>query len=156
MEDKRKVCAVCGYVLDRFSQNGVLVGWLHFIPREEDHVVVPVDPNDIQYKQKCDFCSSEDPTAWVLPAKSFEMFPETSIIPGQMSDGAWGACDACGLLIRADRWSALITRVRQKAAGPVPRSALQYLYSRLQANVTEKILPYDEWRARQSYPSSDG
>lgn len=150
-EEKWQACGVCAFPLDKYTQHGKLLGWVHFNPPADGHIAVPVDADQIQHRQSCDFCNTES-VVWIIPSKSFEMLPETSITPAQMSHGAWGACCDCGHLIKRDKWSALITRVRSRPGFPVTRGALEYLYNRLQANMTEGILPYDEWRARQSYP----
>lgn len=145
--EKTMACAVCGYVLENFTKEGQVVGWMHITPRGDDHVVIPVDANTIETNEKCDFCSAES-VAWILPVKTFEIVPATSVMPGQMSHGAWAACVDCGHLIGMNKWSALITRVRQRALFPVPRGALEYLYERLQVNILEEPVPYSEWRAR--------
>jgi hypothetical protein len=150
-EEEWQVCAVCGYPLARHTTSeGEFLGWRHGPGDVADHIAVPVSARDIDFKQKCDFCS-EEPVVWEIVAKSFEMLPETSVTPAQMSLGGWGACSDCGDLIRTDKWSALISRVRAKSQWGPTRPMLTYLYGRLQINIIE-ILPYDEWRARQSYP----
>lgn len=151
VEEKWQACGVCAFPLDRYTQDGNLLGWIHFNPPEDGHIAVPVDADQIEHRQVCDFCN-EDGVAWIVPAKSFEMLPESPVSPAHMSHGAWGACVSCGHLIQRGKWSALITRVKQRGGPPVPRSALEFLYDRLQANMTEGVVPYDEWRARQTYP----
>jgi hypothetical protein len=152
VEDKWQVCGICAFPLDRFSKpDGTLVGYAHFLPPDDGHVAVPVDADQVEHKQTCDFCPG-GPVVWILPARSFQMLPETAVTPGQMSHGAWGACDECGFLIQRNRWSALITRVMRETHHRVPRPALEYLYDRLRVNLTEPMLSYDAWRARQEYP----
>lgn len=154
VKEKWQVCGVCGYPLDRFTKNkptDTVLGWGHFRPPDDGHVAVPVDADQIRHNQQCDFCGDE-PVVLEIVAHSFEMMAETAVTPAQMSVGGWGACTDCGSLIRRNRWSALISRVRTRtAAFNLPRCVLEDLYSRLQPNIIE-ILPYDEWRARQDYP----
>jgi hypothetical protein len=106
---QRRVCAVCGRVLDRQDNR-----WFHGLafendPDVQDHPVIAVLDTDVpagHIRAKCDFCFADDPE-YVLPAYTFE-------IPGQPngSDGDWAACQGCADCIERNDWNGLTRRSR--------------------------------------------
>lgn len=104
---QRRVCAVCGRVLDRQDDR-----WFHGIafendPDVRDHPVIAVLDTDVpaaHIRAKCDFCFSDDPE-YVLPAYTFQM-------PGAPngSDGDWAACGACVDCIEKNDWKGVTRR----------------------------------------------
>ena len=57
----------------------------------------------------CDFCSRPNP-AWVFPCRDFKQPALPGIDVGQMSIGAWGACEPCAKFIMLGAWDALAKR----------------------------------------------
>ncbi len=142
-DTKWQVCAVCGYVLEHQSK---APWWIHVRP--EDHTPVPVDAEQIHFKSRCDFCDQDSPQQMVL-AKSFPMPDGIS-----RSIGPWAACDTCCDLVKRERWSALITRVKQ-SGGPGARTAPRSILSRMYAALAPNIVGYatrEDWLSRQVYP----
>jgi hypothetical protein len=144
----RMICAVCGYVLEHTSNrdmatiffNGQEFG--HIRPSLKDHVVVPVDPGDVEVNGHCDFCDVPEPTEVVVA--------DTFITGLSRSVGNWAACEECAELVRRRRWSQLVTRVRGMighSAATIPRSLLLRYYEDLDAHMHE-VITLTEWRAR--------
>jgi hypothetical protein len=109
--DERRVCAVCGRILNAYVSPEGERSWLHtFADLPEDHPAVPVGLSDgIIALPRCDFCSAEDP-AWELPARSF-VIPGLTLGPvGNGSHGNWSACATCAQLIDRNQWTALRRR----------------------------------------------
>lgn len=139
----QRVCAVCARVLDRHTdtRDGPVIKWEHALQDQPaDHPPIPVRPEDIHAQYRCDFCNEDATTpGWVVPAKDFEM-PGGSAFG--MSDGDWGACEACVKLIEADDWTDLIARVvsgkgnQGDAPDDVVAVHLARIYHRLRANMT--------------------
>jgi hypothetical protein len=147
---QRRVCAVCGRVLDRQDNR-----WFHGEaiadePDVKDHPVIAVLDTDVpleHIRAKCDFCFADDPE-YVLPARSFEN-------PGGItgSDGDWAPCAACADLIQKNDWKGLLRRAR---AGYEARhqivmtgemvTAVASLYRRLRKNITGPIRPLGSTR----------
>ena len=101
LEPPRRVCAVCARVLAATTRDGEFVYRHERIDSPADHPAVPVAPQAIQTRARCDFCLAEDP-AWIVPARSFQ--PAGT---AQMSVGAWAACQVCAPLIGRNQWAAL-------------------------------------------------
>jgi hypothetical protein len=141
--DPRRVCAVCGRVLDLHSQHG----WRHSLQDSAgaDHPAVPVEPDEIRPRYRCDFCNADTDTDtgpfYRLPARSFEM---PGPIAGHMSHGDWAACQTCATLIRHNQWGVLLRHVtrekRPVAAAAAVRAQLAPLYGRLQRNITGPLV----------------
>ena len=119
-DGRRRVCAVCGRILNVYVSPEGRRSWLHtYADLPEDHPAVPVDLGDgIHPRPRCDFCDSEQPT-WELPARSFILpgpilpmsLPGTSSGPVEnASHGNWAACDHCAHLIDRNQWTALRRR----------------------------------------------
>jgi hypothetical protein len=101
----------------------------------EDHPAVPVTLDEIEAIGRCDFCNADFPS-WQLPCETF-------INPvGEMSVGAWAACDTCGDLISRNRWDTLLRRAAKFAAerNGLPewliRSQIEALYGMVRRNRT--------------------
>ena len=100
-----RACAVCARVLAAITLDGAEVRYDHeLIDQPADHPPVPVPPDAIHTRQRCDFCTAEDP-GWVLPARTFS-------VPGlpAASVQAWAACEPCAALIRLNQWTRLRAR----------------------------------------------
>jgi hypothetical protein len=144
-EYQRRVCAVCGRVLDRKDDR-----WFHGLataddPDVKDHPAIAVLDSDVplaHIRAKCDFCFADDPE-YILPARTFE-------VPGGFggSDGDWAPCGACADLIDRNDWNGLLRRavagyeVRNHVVlGETETRALASLYRRLRKNITGSIRP---------------
>lgn len=135
-----KVCGVCARVLDHFigrDGSGTFIHSRDFIGEEADHPAVPVDPDEVQYIGRCDFCDADHPR-WVLPVADFvvanDLIPDTT----QTSDGGWAACDACKILLDRNAWNVLIRNAQARIDPPYPevKERMAGLYRRLRKNVT--------------------
>lgn len=138
-----KGCAVCGYPLDAFP-NGE---WGHVIP-DTDHLAVPVPMSQLNFNQRCDFCSDTS-VAFVILASSFEI-PDSA----SGSVGPWAACETCADLARRRRWSMMVTRVKQRgdsAARHASRKLLNGVYAALDTHMSD-VITVQEWRGRADYP----
>jgi hypothetical protein len=145
---KWKACAVCGYPLERERQGG---SFGHFW-RREDHPAVPVDVDEIDVNQRCDFCSAEPVTSVVL-ARKFDL-PNTR----SSSVGPWAACQPCGDLVARNEWGRLVTRVKQngpEVARRTPRRIFVQIYDELQRNSTGVVLPWSTWLEINGGPTVD-
>ena len=111
ISDQRRVCAVCGRILNSYLSPAGCQSWLHtFADLPEDHPAVPVRLSDgVTAQPRCDFCSDEHPT-WEVPARSFVVPGLTSGPVDNASHGNWSACDRCAELIRRNQWTALRRR----------------------------------------------
>lgn len=144
-DERRRVCAVCGRILNVYVSPEGRRAWLHtYADLPEDHPAVPVDLGDgIHPRPRCDFCDSEQPT-WELPARSF-ILPGLSSGPVEdASHGNWTACDRCAQLIDRNQWNALRRRALaawcDRADDPTQQTAvdrqLGQLYRQLRRNIT--------------------
>jgi hypothetical protein len=68
----------------------------------------------------CDFCSRPDPV-WDFPCADHEQprLPGFERL-GQISVGAWGACERCAFLIKTERWERLARRAFESQAREHP------------------------------------
>lgn len=135
----RRVCIVCGRVLDYWDGRG----WQHSTasrdPDEIDHPPIPVSPEEAgeQLRARCDFCYADYPE-FVVPAKSFGTGIGESV-------GGWAACEACAGHIEADAWNRLMERVVaswEARHGPMEesiRTGLNRLYRTLRKNITGSV-----------------
>lgn len=120
-EEDRKVCAVCGRILNSYDPPEGDRSWLHtFADLPEDHPAVPVPVGaEIIARTRCDFCNDDNP-AWEIPATSFIIPGLTvelaDITAGNGSRGNWAACDPCAQLIARNEWTALRRRVLTAAS----------------------------------------
>lgn len=129
---KRKVCAVCGHVLNLVSGQG----WIHGLgdPGLWDHAAVPVDETEVSVNAVCDFCYRPDPP-WVIPSSDF-----VSIFAHAGAD--WTACDDCCQLVEKNDWNGLMRRVEKSWAsrhGEMPEEVQRYLrglYRQLRKHIT--------------------
>ena len=135
-----KACAVCGYPLEKLGED-----WLHArdLYSAQDHLVVPVDANEVDVNGRCDFCNRE-PVTEVLWCTPFYM-----PLPGppQRSVGHWAICADCAPLVRRRRWSQLITRVRRVGPARTSRRTLEVLYAAVELHAIEQIT-VAEWKTR--------
>lgn len=138
-----RVCAVCGRVLSYWPDRG----WGHAIveQRINDHPAVPVDPTDVPFIGRCDFCQADHPGR-VIPCRPFAL----DILPGHGSSSDWAACDICAKLVDANRWSTLFNRARgafeRESGGPIPPEvevAVRLLYTQVRSNITGRSRPID-------------
>jgi hypothetical protein len=70
----------------------------------------------------CDFCSRPDPV-WEFPCADFVEPPLPGIEIGNLSVGAWGACQRCSMLIRAGKWERLAKRAVEAIVAEHPAVA---------------------------------
>ena len=153
-----RVCAVCGQILDTYGDDtGKVIGYLHLF-NDDSHVVVPVDPGEIEANLHCDFCWAMNPE-FELPARDFVMRepvpfadPDDMLRQTHMSEGHWAACSACAALIERNQWSALVRRVgeswRVRHGEPMDElavTALRNLYRKLRKNITGSIRPIERY-----------
>lgn len=140
MTEERRICLVCGRVLDYWQTRG----WQHSIattdPEEVDHPPIPVTAQEAgeQLRPRCDFCYSDYPE-FILPARTFrEGGPGVSV-------GDWAACEMCARCIEKDAWNKLMERVvasweaRQGPMSPQVAADLRRMYRTLRKNVTGSI-----------------
>ena len=130
-------CAVCGHPLNAHKQHDGTFEYSHADPADDtDHVTVPVPAEQLRLNLRCDFCM-DDGAPWLLPVEDYE------VAPGNLNRGDWTCCTTCADLIRADRWSQIITRARdyRKVAGlpPLPRRVYDSMYRQLSAHITGPI-----------------
>lgn len=136
---KRKVCAVCGRVLDFWEGKG----WLHPLadPTLDDHPAVPVSDTEVPVVAKCDFCYADSP-GWIIPARTFASM-------GAKSAEDWAACDSCVVLIEKNQWNALLRRVKvswEERSGPMDsevEARLKALYRTLRKHITGAPRPVE-------------
>lgn len=137
----RKICLVCGYVLDFHSRTQTYEHTIATIEETggtEDHPVIPVFTSEApqQLRELCDFCYAEG-TSWVVPARTFQMPNQPSV-----STGDWAACAHCGPLVAGDRWNTLFRRAKagyEARNGPMNsfvETALKAMYRKLRKNIT--------------------
>lgn len=112
---ERKVCAVCGRVLDYVEGRG----WAHTVVDQagEDHPAVPVADTEVPVRGRCDFCLVDDP-GWVVEVDPVTM--RADLGPGSFgassADAYWACCEVCADLISTGRWKQL--RERAVALSP--------------------------------------
>jgi hypothetical protein len=149
--DDRRVCAVCGRVLDEHvtlgdkGDKGSVV-WFHGIASldeadVQDHPAIPVRVDEVpagHIRPRCDFCFADDP-AFVLPVKSF-------IYLGVGSKGNWAACGNCAQHITRNDWKGLLRRAvvgfkarHQEGLEPAAVNSLRGMYRELRKNVTGSL-----------------
>lgn len=147
MPTKWKICAVCGYPLERLGTTGE---WFHARPSwAEDHLVVPVDIGDVPLSQRCDFCDDQ-PVTWIILAEEF-VLPVPG--PPQASMGHWAACETCARAIQAGSWGRVVTRAKERQP-QVPRRVIVGMYEELQRHM-HGVIPYREWIPEESLIDED-
>jgi len=120
---RRRVCAVCARVLDYSS----LTGWRHTLQDPDDHPVVPVEADQVQARNRCDFCSTEPVVSFLVsrPMSFFAVDDEGGQVgPGHNADATWACCVVCDRLIRKGRWSAVSERAIRQLALSLPARAV--------------------------------
>lgn len=139
-DEPRKICLVCGFVLDYHGATGTYEHNFSTVSDGlADHPVIPVLVAEApeQLQEKCDFCFADE-TSWVVPARTFQM-PHVS---GHVSTGDWAACAHCGPLIAKDRWNELFRRVkvsweaRNGAMAPMVETSVKSMHRTLRKNIT--------------------
>lgn len=147
-----RVCAVCGRVADHVHGKG----WLHVADAisdaGQDHLVIPVRPDEIHTIGHCDFCNALHP-AFMLPVRDF-LYPGSArlVFPDgdtgrSGSSGGWSACTDCARLLERNEWNGILRRVtasRAEARHPEVQEGLRRLYRQVRANVTGAVRPL-EW-----------
>lgn len=135
-------CAICGRVLDHYSEEDSEGGWFHaeMDVDETDHVAVPVGVDEIRTTYRCDFCLIDIAEPWVVPARTF------SVTPTNRSEGDWAACETCARLILKNDWNSLARRcvnavMRETADGenldPVTvEQTMKHMHRLLRKNIT--------------------
>lgn len=145
-EPEKRTCAVCARVLDAYEIDGE-VTWGHTLAgADDDHPAVPVEPDEVQTKYRCDFCNEDEPK-WVVPVRPFPV-PDQ---PGVMSGENWSACEGCGHLIELNQWTALLRRVAEsweRRHGlpmlPEVKTGLSSVYRVLRKNITGSMRPVEK------------
>ena len=143
-----KVCAVCGLVLNNFTQieNGVsTTSYLHPSDhfKARDHAAVPVSPSDIHVVIKCDMCGEEfdlaSKTAWVIPCSEFVM----PILNIRTQDFA--ACTPCVEDWNAGQWDAIHDRAGREAG--IERTYCDaMLWALLKQKQTGEPFKFERWK----------
>lgn len=144
-EQPNTLCVVCGRVLDWWAENAepeAAGEWRHSLasrdPAELDHlpVPVPVEEAPAQLRGRCDFCYQDDPE-WVVPARSFQMLPESGFVTD------WAACGVCVVYVQRGEWNALLRRAvaswQEQHGEPMVVDAqvmLRRMYRQLRKNIT--------------------
>ena len=140
-EPELRSCAICGRVLDHYSENSG-GGWFHteMDADETDHIAVPVGVNEIRTTYRCDFCLVDISEPWVVPARTF------SITPASRSEGDWAACETCAGLILINDWNGLARRCtdaviredtdRQNIDPVTVEQTMKHLHRLLRKNIT--------------------
>lgn len=148
MPTEARVCGVCGRVLSYWEGRG----WMHAFCdlRDEDHPAVPVQPEDIEFIGRCDFCQADHPT-FVVPCRPFEL----EILPQHGSTADWAACEVCARLVDAGHWAKLrrrAIRAFERVAGepvqPEVEHAIKLLYAQLRENIEGSSRPLPKPPAR--------
>lgn len=141
---ERRVCMVCGRVLDYWEAKG----WVHSFasqdPGELDHPPIPVSPEEAgeQLRARCDFCYADYPE-YRLPVRTFGRGASVSV-------GDWAACDGCARCIEKDEWNRLMDRVVtswESRHGPMSAAVtadLKRMYRQLRKNITGPLHREDE------------
>jgi len=141
LTEERRACAVCARILDYSTAEG----WLHVIDAD-DHIPVPVLPEEIRVDERCDFCFDARVTH-VLPARTFVINEQSG------SSGDWAACDRCAGYIERNQWSALTrwsAESFQQRHGFLPsRTGLSRIHRLLRKNITGPLRPYKLSGGRQ-------
>lgn len=138
MSDERRICLICGRVVDYWEG----LGYRHSVaatdPTDSDHpvIAVRVDEAAEQLRGRCDFCFSDDPTH-TLPARSFTLGPSHSV-------GDWSACELCAREIERNAWNRLLARVQASWVARHGSMAnhdadFRQLYRTLRKNITGPI-----------------
>ena len=149
--NRLKICAVCGYTLERFTEIDPphAERFAHLRPWEvDDHVAVPVDKGSISHNARCDFCDHEGETPWLVLADDFIIDDY-----GSNSEGHWGACVECGPLVKRRRWTEIYSRLMAtEASRPADQRVSNYegrravtmaMWRRLEAHM-HGVVPYRE------------
>jgi hypothetical protein len=119
VDAERRVCAVCARGLQRLMdrQTGKQE-YLHpvdmVLMEQDDHIPVPVMPDEISAETRCDFCHWRNPQ-WVIPVRNFEYgyWKRIGLPLDGESVGSWAACDTCADLVNRGLWSNLLRRVTE-------------------------------------------
>ena len=142
-----RTCAVCGRPLDHVGtkdSNGRVITeeWLHLHSDDQDHIPVPVKPDQVRTVYRCDFCDIDVKKAWRVPTTDFLM-PH-----GGTSVGDWSACAACARFVTAENWGGLVQHVASVTGysrqDPTYLNYLETTYSLVALHLTGKPEPLDE------------
>lgn len=139
--EPRRICLVCGRVLDYQEGHGYRHSIASTDLNELDHPAIPVSVEEAseQLRERCDFCYADE-TTFVVPARTFEMPNAPSV-----SVGDWAACELCGREIQKDAWNALFRRMkvswvaRHGEMDPLLEANLKQMYRKLRKNITGAI-----------------
>lgn len=155
-EPEKRSCAVCARILNPIVTPGGEVHWEHAEMDWADHPAVPVEPGEVHTRQRCDFCSSDDPE-WVIPTRTFDSgsFPMPTGLVDTASGENFAACEACRNLVETNQWNGLVRRVAkamgdkhgfdpQDEAGQAVLAGLKDFYRKLRKNITGAARPLKE------------
>lgn len=141
-----RVCGVCARVLDtRWNREHTeIIGWEH-VYNPDKHVVVPVQPDEVQMEGHCDFCHAPGPQ-FEVPARDFEM-PDD--VPGTGSRGHWACCGECAVLVERKDWDGVVERADKvghvrthgRRMGSYERQVVRRMYRYLRRNITGPVRP---------------
>lgn len=143
----RRICAVCGRVLDLYGDV-----WSHGLssldePDIRDHPAIPVRDDEVpagHIRPRCDFCFADDPE-FVLPVRTFShgVVPGAPEWGGAESIGDWAACGNCAEQIQRNDWKGLLRRAmtgfearHETTVEPQAMRAMRSMYRTLRKNVT--------------------
>lgn len=162
MTHEVKVCAQCGDILDYWSPSINAPGsYAHagqVFRNDEDHVPIPIDPEENGFNSHCDFCHdllNED--QWTAVLKPFlvegGIHPVTHEPLMLNMSSLWACCPACYEIIRNENWDKLKRRVwrlfeeRNPSPDPATRTMrlenMQELYKLIPANYVTIRRPID-------------
>lgn len=127
-----RACAVCGCVLNRYSDAFGLNEYWDHAEIEVDHPPVPVTLAEITANYRCDFCLA-DHAGWALPAEDYE------VANGNWSRGDWLACSDCAVLIQEDDWRGVADRA-SAVSGHSPE-VFGLMYAQLREHLTGELTP---------------
>jgi hypothetical protein len=153
---KAKVCAVCARVLSLLEDPDGNETWVHGI-QDDDHLPVPVEPDDVLAEYRCDFCNMDEST-YRLPVRPFPLPFARNIMealneagaPDHMSGQDWATCNTCARYIELNQWSAVLRRAVvqwEKTHGrilPEIRTHLASLHRSVRKNITGSLVPFEK------------
>lgn len=145
MADTR-LCGVCGRVLSEVKSERGFEGWMHPDPAlTEDHMAVPVSPDEVAGEFHCDFCFAEIPGVggWTVEAESFPMLLITKPsgkTETHTSVTNWAACGDCAGLIKAHSWKTLTQKAAEVYYSQNPDSSIPFAYTYAQISLLYKKL----------------